>query len=111
MSGLACRPPLTFATSARLNGDVGGFALASQGPADDWIGAGGNMGLGVAIGAYVLVAVLAMIPTCLEQSANGTRGVLRRLPGLVACLLWPLPVAAVVILALRQRRRNGAACD
>lgn len=64
------------------------------------------MGLGVAVGAYVLIALLAMIPTCLEQRATGTRGVLRRLPGLVACILWPLPVAAVVILALRQRRRD-----
>lgn len=56
----------------------------------------------IAVGAYVLVALLAMIPTTLEQPANGDRSLLRRLLGLVACLLWPLLIAAVAILALRQ---------
>ena len=69
---------------------------------------GNGMGLRLMAGAYILIALLAMIPTVLEQRTNGLQGVLKRLPGLVACLLWPLPLAAVTILALHRGRPRRA---
>ena len=63
------------------------------------------MVLGAAIGTYLLVAGLAMIPTRREQRASRT-GRAWRLAGLAACLLWPLTVAAVAVAVLRERRRD-----
>ena len=60
---------------------------------------------GSTIGAYLVIAALAMVPTLLEQRANRIEGPLR-LAGLLACLLWPLSFAAVAILVLRTERRK-----
>lgn len=60
----------------------------------------------VLIGGYLIVTVLAMIPTCLEQRASQLNRSWR-LAGIAACLLWPLSVTGVAVLALCQGRRNS----
>lgn len=66
------------------------------------------MGIEAALGlGYGLVALLAMIPTWLEQGANGIGGLPQRLAGLAACLLWPLTAAVVAALAWRAARQEA----
>ena len=63
------------------------------------------MHLGPGLGAYVLVAILVLIPTCLEQRANGVCGAWR-LASFAVCLLWPLSTVVVATLAWRAGRRD-----
>lgn len=64
----------------------------------------------VALGLlYGLVALLAAIPTAIEQDANGIHGILARSAGFAACLLWPVTVVVIAALALREGRRGREA--
>ena len=53
-------------------------------------------------GAYALIAAFAFMMTLREQLGQGPRGLLPNLAGYVACTVWPLAFAAVLIEAQRR---------
>lgn len=53
-------------------------------------------------GVYALIAAVAFMMTLREQLGQGSRGLLSNLAGYVACMFWPLALAAVLVEAQRR---------
>lgn len=51
---------------------------------------------------YASVANLAMYMTCREHMQYGRRSVGWTLVGVTACILWPLVIVAMMVMARRQ---------
>lgn len=56
----------------------------------------------IVLGVYALIAATALTLTLREQLRLGSRGLLFAFGGYVACTLWPLAFAAVLIEAQRH---------
>jgi hypothetical protein len=51
---------------------------------------------------YGLIALVAVVMTFDEQCRAGRRYMLYNAAGYLACLLWPLPVAIILLSTVRQ---------
>lgn len=63
-----------------------------------------DIALSIVIILYLLVAVFAFIATTSEQQRNGIRALGPRLVSAIACLVWPLATAVMVLLQKTSSR-------
>lgn len=56
----------------------------------------------VLIIAYAAIANLAMYMTCREHTQTGGSSALWTMIGVAACTVWPLVIAAMMVLARRK---------